>query len=163
MQTEVTIRPAEEGDKEHLIAWLQQPGVLRGFPIETLPEIEDAARIWMSYIKVGAVLTAVYQGRPCGVSNLYIQPYQKLRHQCLLAIIVDEAVRGKGIGTKLLEAMIDLAKHTFHIELLHLEVYEHNPAVRLYKRLGFTEYGRHVHFLKDQGEYLTKILMQREI
>lgn len=160
---DIEIRPSVEEDKEHLIAWLQQPGVLRGFPIETLPEIEDAARIWISYAKIGAVLTAVHEGKPCGIANLYIQPYKKLRHQSLFAIIVDEAMRGKGVGTRLLEALIQLGKEKFQLELLHLEVYEHNPALRLYKRLGFSEYGRHRRFLKDQGEYLTKIFMQREI
>lgn len=161
--SELTVRLAEDDDIKYLIEWLLQPGVLRWFPLSDLREVEDAAKIWMSYTKQGGVLTVLYNGVPCGVANLYLQPYKKLAHQCLFAIIVDEKYRGKGAGSKLLEALIDLAKVKFKIEILHLEVYEGNPAIRLYERLGFKEYGRQRHFIKDEGRYLTKIMMQKAL
>lgn len=157
------IRLAEESDQRYLIEWLLQPGVLRWFPLTDLREIEDAARLWMSYAKQGAVLTAVWEGIPCGIANLYLQPYKKLAHQALFAILVDEKYRGKGIGTKLLQELILLAKEKFRLELIHLEVYEGNPAIRLYERLGFQPYGTQKKFVKDQGRYINKILMQKNI
>ncbi len=160
----VTIRPGVEADQKCLVEWLLQPGVLNWFPLADLREVEDAARIWVSYYKYGAVLTALWDGVPCGIANLYIQPYKKLAHQCLFAIIVDERLRGKGIGTKLLEELIKLAKEKFNIELLHLEVYEGNPAIRLYERFGFTQYGCEKRFVKEEGnKYLSKILMQKTL
>ncbi len=96
---------------------------------------------------------------------LYIQPYQKLAHQCLFAIIVDEKLRGKGVGAKLMEELMALGKERFHLEFVHLEVYEGNPAINLYRRLGFKEYGFQRHFIKDKEEgqvrYFGKILMQK--
>jgi putative acetyltransferase len=163
MTNPVTIRFGEESDQKYLVEWLLQPGVLEGFPLSDLREVEDAARIWMSYSKIKGVLTALWDGVPCGVANLYIQPYKKLSHQCLFAIIVDEKYRGKGIGKLLLEELMKLAKESFGIELLHLEVYEHNPAIRLYERMGFRQYGIHKRFLKDNGRYLSKILMQKRL
>ena len=157
----LTIRPAQESDQKHLVEWLLQPGVLDGFPLYELREVEDAAKIWLSYAKQGAVLTALWDGEPCGIANLYLQPYQKLSHQCLFAIIIDEKHRGKGIGAKLLRELMVLAKETFHIELLHLEVYQGNPAIDLYKRLGFKMYGIHKRFMKENGKYADKILMQK--
>lgn len=157
------IRFSEESDQKYLVEWLLQPGVLHWFPLTDLREIEDAARIWMSYAKQGAVLTAVWDGIPCGVANLYLQPYRKLAHQSLFAIIVDEKYRGKGVGTKLLQELILLAKERFKLELIHLEVYEGNPAIRLYERLGFKQYGMQKKFVKDEGRYLNKILMQKAI
>jgi putative acetyltransferase len=59
-------------------------------------EIDDAVRIWMNYSKSGAGLMALYHGRPCGLFNLYIQPFKKIAHNCLFSIIVDEEMRGKG-------------------------------------------------------------------
>ena len=78
---------------------------------------------------------------PCGMANLYIQPYRKLAHTCLFAIIVKEDMRGKGIGKAMLDYVMEHAKTRFNIEILHLEVYEGNPAKRLYERAGFTEFG----------------------
>lgn len=159
--SQITIRMAEDGDEKHLINWLLQPGVLKWFPLSNLKEIEDAARIWISYSKQHAVLTALWDGIPCGIANLYIQPFKKLAHQCLFAIIVDEAYRGKGVGTRLIEDLIDLAKNRFHLELLHLEVYEGNPAIGLYQKFGFQEYGVQKRFVKEDGVYLSKVLMQK--
>jgi putative acetyltransferase len=157
----LTIRPGVEADQKYLIEWLQQPGVLAGFPLNDLREIEDAARIWVSYAKFGALLTALWDGVPCGIANLYLQPYQKLSHQCLFAIIVDENFRGKGVGTRLMLDLMQLAKEKFQLEFLHLEVYDGNPAIHLYRRLGFETYGIHRHFMKDQGRYVDKIMMQK--
>lgn len=161
MKEHLTIRFGEESDQKYLVEWLLQPGVLEGFPLNDLREIEDAARIWMSYSKNHAVLTALWDGVPCGIANLYLQPYQKLSHQCLFAIIVDEKYRGKGIGAKLLRELMTLAKERFNLEFIHLEVYQGNPAINLYRRLGFKEYGVHRRFMKDKGRYIDKILMQK--
>jgi ribosomal protein S18 acetylase RimI-like enzyme len=159
----ITIRPGELSDQEYLVEWLLQPGVLEGFPLDDLREIEDAARIWVSYSKIGGVLTALCDGVPCGIANLYVPPYKKMAHQSLFAIIVDEKVRGKGVGTQLMNELMALAKNKFHMEFLHLEVYEGNPAIRLYERLGFVQYGIQRHFVKDKGTYRAKIMMQRKL
>ena len=157
------IRLAVEEDQTYLINWLLQPGVLSWFPLADLKEVEDAARIWVSYAKREAVLTALWDGVPCGSANLYLQPYKKLAHQCLFAIIVDEQHRGKGVGTALLRELIILSKEKFQLEFIHLEVYEGNPAINLYKRFGFEQYGIHERFIKDQGRYISKILMQKNL
>ena len=161
MEDPVTIRLAVESDQKHLVTWLLQPGVLKWFPLNDLREIEEAARIWVSYSKFDAVLTALWNDVPCGIANLYLQPYQKMAHQSLFAIIVDEQFRGKGVGTKLLTALLEKAKEQFHLQFVHLEVYEGNPAIHLYQRLGFEQYGYQRHFIKDQGHYISKILMQK--
>lgn len=164
MSDHLTIRFGEESDQKYLVEWLQQPGVLAGFPLTDLREIEDAARIWVSYSKFHAVLTALWDGVPCGIANLYLQPYQKLSHQCLFAIIVDEKYRGKGIGTRLMEELLKLAKERFKLDFVHLEVYDGNPAINLYKRLGFVQYGVHRRFMKEAGgKYVDKIMMQKKL
>jgi len=159
----ISVRLAVESDQQYLVEWLLQPGVLDWFPLEGIREVEDAARIWLSYKQYGAVLTALYDGVPCGIANLYLQPYKKLAHQCLFAIIVDEKIRGKGVGTRLMRELMKLADEKFALELLHLEVYEGNPAIRLYERLGFKQYGSQRYFVKEEGRYRAKILMQKKL
>ncbi|MDE3055448.1 MAG: GNAT family N-acetyltransferase [Verrucomicrobiota bacterium] len=158
------IRPAEADDERYLVEWLLEPGVLRWFPLADLREIEDAARIWMSYAKIQATLTAVYQGVPCGSATIYINSYKKLAHQALFGILVGSQWRGKGIGTELLSQLISLAQERFRLEVLHLEVYEGNPAIRLYQRFGFQQYGFQRHFAKESAEeYLGKIMMEKKL
>lgn len=161
--SEITVEFAELSDKSHLVEWLMEPEVLKGFPMHDKREVEDAAKHWIGYARYKAALKALYKGKPAGIANLYLQPYKKLAHQCLLAIIVGQDYRGKGVGTILMKDLIQLAKEKFNIELLHLEVYEHNPAYNLYKRLGFEQYGVQKKFIKDQGTYLNKILMQKAL
>lgn len=160
---EISIRQMTMEDAEYLTKWLLQPGVLKYFPMYDVREVEDAVRTWIGYSKFQSGLTAEWEGVPCGTANLYIQPYKKLAHQCLLSIVVDENYRGKGVGTALLEDLMKLAKEKFHIELLHLEVYEYNPAVNLYRRMGFKEFGIQKHFIKEQNQYVGKIFMQRNL
>jgi len=157
----ITFRLAEPSDENLLVTWLLQPGVLEWFPVLCIREVKDAARIWMSFIKHGSVITSLWDGLPCGTATLYLQPYKKLSHQCLFAIIVDEKYRGKGVGSYLIQQLIILAQEKFKLEFIHLEVYEHNPAIRLYKRMGFEQYGVHRRFTKENGIYKDKILMQK--
>jgi len=160
----VTFRPTIAQDLECYKAWLKQKGVLEGFPMSDNREIDDAVRIWHGYLAKGASITALYKEKPVGAANLYVQDVEKLKHQALFVILVDEKYRGQGIGTLLLKRVQKLAKNVFGIEILHLEVYDKNPAMRLYERMGFKKYGHHRKYLKDaQGRYYGKILMQMEL
>jgi RimJ/RimL family protein N-acetyltransferase len=159
----LSFRPTEEGDAPELTRWLIDPEVLKWFPMIDMREVEDAVRIWISFSKIGAGISVLADGVLCGMANLYIQPYEKLRHTCLFSIILNKEHRGLGIGAALLKELIKLAKEKFHIETLHLEVYQGNPAKKLYDRLGFKEFGRHPHFLKENGKYTQKIFMQKQL
>ncbi len=150
-------------DGIYLGKWLAEPSILRWFPMYDVREIDDAVRIWISYHRIHAALTAEYEGKPCAMAALYIQPFKKLAHTCLFSVIVQKEMRGKGVGRILLEELMKLAKTKFHIEILHLEVYEGNPAKRLYERLGFVEFGVQQHFIKEQTGYLSKIFMQKAL
>jgi putative acetyltransferase len=63
----------------------------------------------------------------------------------------------------LLNNAINLAKTRFNIELLSLQVYEDNPAIRLYSRFGFKEYGRQTHWIKEDEGYRARIFMERHL
>jgi len=157
----LTYRITQPEDAPLLSNWLTDPKILQWFPMCDAREIEDAVRIWVGYCKIGSAITALMQGEPCGMANLYIQPYKKQAHTCLFSIIVKEELRGRGIGAQLLEYLMQYAKEKFHIEILHLEVYEGNPAKRLYERLGFKEFGCQTKFIKEEGRYKAKFLMQK--
>lgn len=161
MKTDV--RAAVLEDVPYLSAWLNDPSVLRWFPMANAREVEDSVHIWTGYIRLKSALTLCLDGKPVGMANLYISPFQKLKHQSLFSIMIDKDHRGQGLGTILLENLIRFAKEEHNIEVLHLEVYDGNPAIGLYKKMGFKEYGRHPLFIKLEDGYVDKVLMQREL
>ncbi len=148
-------------DAEPLKEWLLEPGILRGFPMQDPLEVEDSVKHWIGFSKYKSSLTATIDGKPVGLATLCLMPYRKLAHQCLLSIIVSGEARGKGVGTLLMNNLIYLAKDFFGIEVLYLEVYEGNRAISLYHRFGFREVGFQKHFMKEEGEYVGKIVMER--
>ena len=157
------MRMAQEEDSIYLKKWLSDPEALKGFPMLGEKEIDDAVQIWGNYNKLHSGLTALWNGVPCGTAVLYIQSFQKLSHTCLFSIIVAEDKRGLGIGFALLEDLIALARNSFHIEILHLEVYEGNPAIHLYKKMGFEVYGEQKNFSLEDGKYRSKVFMQKNL
>ena len=159
----IHIRLSKEEEAPILAEWIAQPDDLRWFPMTDQREIDDAVKIWAGYTRMGASFTAEYEGQRAGMAVLYLQPYQKLAHHCLFAIIVEAKHRNLGVGRALIEHFEKVARDQFHIEIIHLEVYENNPAIHLYERLGFKEYGRHPRFIKVDGKYICKILMQKKI
>lgn len=148
-------------DIDPLREWLQEPEVLKGFPMADPSEIEDSVKHWIGFSKYRSSLTAVHNGKACGIATLCLMPYRKLAHQCLLSIIVSKEMRGKGVGTLLMNNIMHLAKTYFRIEVIYLEVYEGNRAISLYKRFGFYEIGYQKYFMKEHGEYIGKVIMER--
>lgn len=155
------LRYTIQDDAEALKTWLHEPGILSAFPMHDPVEIEDSVKHWISFSRYKSSLTATIDGKPVGIATLCLMPYRKLAHQCLLSIIVSGEVRGKGVGTILMNNLLHLAKEYFGMEVIYLEVYEGNRAMSLYHRFGFREVGYQKHFMKENGGYVAKIVMER--
>jgi len=156
-------RPSDIHDLPFLKRWLMEGEILKWFPMCDEKEIDDSIRIWNGYTKIGAAITVECDGVICGMANLYVQPFKRFAHQALFSIVVDEKYRGKGIGRQLLEELEKLAKEKFGIEILHLEVYDGNPAQRIYEKAGFVRYGAQQKFIKEDGKYNAKIMMEKRL
>jgi len=162
--SEIKVRYTEFTDGPFLKEWLSEDGILRWFPMADDIEIDDAVHRWVGFSRYKCSLTAEKGGIPVGICTLYLQPYRKLAHQCEFGIIVSPKCRGQGVGSELLNSLIHLAKETFKIELLHLQVYQDNPAIRLYERFGFKEFGRQDRWIKEEdGEFVGRIFMEKII
>jgi len=163
-EASVEIRYTDLSDGRFLKQWLMDPTVGRWFPIYDDVEIDDAVHRWIGFSRYKCSLTAIKDDEPCGIATLYLQPYRKLAHQCEFGIIVGAEHRGQGIGTQLLKNLMHLAKDKFRIELLHLQVYSENPAIHLYQRLGFKEFGRQEKWIKEvDGSYTARVFMETQL
>lgn len=151
-------------DAAYLKAWFLEPEMREGFPMIEEIEIDDATLRWVSFCKYNCSLTAVLNGVPCGIATLYLQPYRRIAHQCEFGIILGRDYQNQGIGSYLLNCLMTLAKEKFHIELLHLSVFEKNLAVDFYKRHGFVQFGRQENWMKNSDDdYRTRIFMERSL
>lgn len=90
------------------------------------------------------VLKAVYDGKVCGFACLYLQdtPRKGFVHSKIGYIYnfgVDEACRGRGIGTKLLTATEEYLRQK-GVEAVDLNVFCFNRrALSFYKKCGYDE------------------------
>ena len=160
----IQIRKTVQTDGHFLQKWLLEPGVLKGFPMTNKKEVIDARNVWLEYAEKGTSFTALYNREPCGAANIYVQTAKKLKHQALFVILVGQKYLRQGIGTLLLNSLEKLAKDTFNIETLFLEVYSENPAVQMYEKMGFKYYGKLEKYLKERsGKYYDKILMEKSL
>src|SRR5512135_2153097 len=61
------------------------------------------------------------------------------RHVGQIGMAVRDDWQGKGVGTALMQAMIDMADKWLNLSRLELDVYTDNePAIKLYRKFGFT-------------------------
>jgi ribosomal protein S18 acetylase RimI-like enzyme len=90
--------------------------------------------------------------------------YPHSEHGHVLGMFVDEGFRGRGLGTALLNRLLEWARQK-NIPSLSLHVFPHNArAIALYERVGFTERLRIAGFSQRQtGEVWDAILMRKEL
>lgn len=79
----------------------------------------------------------------------------------LQSLAVEKARWGRGVGSFLMEAMLNWVRMGMY-RVLHLEVRENNlRALKFYQRWGFIAVGRRPHYYSDNGE--AAILMSLEM
>jgi len=75
---------------------------------------------------------------------------------------VHDTWHAKGVGTTLMKALIDLADNWLNLARLELNVYTDNePALRLYKKLGFEIEGTQKKYAFRDGSYVDAYAMAR--
>lgn len=159
----VEVRYTESNDADYLKEWLMDSSVSRWFPMADEVEIDDSVVRWIAFHRFKCSLTITKDGVPCGIATLYLQPYRRLAHQCEFGIIVSKEYRNLGIGSYLMSTILHLAKEKFKIQLIHLQVHADNPAINLYRRFGFKEFGRQEGWINEEGIYSPRVFMERSL
>ena len=114
------------------------------------------------------VVIAEADGKAVGQSNARKRS-GRLRHTAGLGVFVKKQYRNQGIGSMMMMMMmmmmmeLENQARKIGVEILYLEVYGVSPAVRLYERLGYREYGRLPGGIKYRGEYVDRVSMYKRI
>ncbi|MGY3489593.1 ribosomal protein S18 acetylase RimI-like enzyme [Bradyrhizobium sp. USDA 4011] len=112
----------------------------------------------------GAVILGAFRdGELAGIVGFVAAEGPKRQHKgALVSMYVRQAARRGGVGRLLVESALEFAVQS--VELVHLAVVKGNePAVRLYRSMGFVEYGLEQHALKIDGRYYDDILMAKDL
>jgi len=108
-------------------------------------------------------LVACVESEVVGQLSLQTFPTRpRRRHVGHIGMAVRDDWQGKGTGTALMQAAIDLADKWLNLTRLELEVYTDNEAaIRLYEKFGFTIEGTLAQHSFRDGRYVDSHLMAR--
>ncbi len=102
-------------------------------------------------------------GEVIGQLDLFTFPSKpRRRHAGKIGMAVHDDWQGKGVGSALLQAAIDLADNWLNLTRLEIEVFiDNEPAIRLYKKFSFAVEGVLVRYGFRDGEYVDVYAMAR--
>jgi len=107
-------------------------------------------------------LHAVYQQEVVGWVYLFHDQKPRQMHTGSVAIAVHPRFWGLGVGTRLMEMILDVADNWLNLKRVELDVNTDNlPAVRLYEKLGFEVEGTRRMHVYGNGRWADSHIMSR--
>lgn len=159
----ITVRHTEPSDYEAVQHVFASPKVVWG----TLQLPFSSAEQWRKRLAEPSEglfsLVACVEKEVVGALGLHTFPHRpRRRHAGQIGMAVRDDWQGKGVGTALMQAVIDLADKWLNLTRLELDVFVDNaPAIRLYEKFGFSIEGTLVDFAFRDGEYVDTYIMAR--
>ena len=166
----LTVRQAVKGDAKNLLDYLNTVGGesdnllfgAEGFGMTVEQEERFVERMEAS--QTSALFVGLIEDKIVSVGSISAHARERISHNCEVAVSVLKEFWGAGIGTCMMNEMIDFAKQTNNLKTIHLGVRSDNTrAIELYKKLGFQEIGLYPGFFKIDGKYYDEVMMNLEI
>jgi len=159
---EISIRRAEPDDFTAIHGIYAHVEVLRWdteLPYPSLEEYRQRLQPKDNRIKLVAVVDSIV----VGFTEIQTFAYPRIRHSARIAnMAVRHDMHGKGIGSALMQANIDMIDNYLQVIRCFLEVWSDNmPAVHLYQKFGFEIEGTHVSFGIRDGKFADAYTMAR--
>ena len=159
----ISIRHAEPSDYEAVRQVLAQPKAVWGTLQLPFPSAEQWRKRLAEPPPGIFSLVACVGDEVVGQLSLHTFPnHPRRRHVGQLGMAVRDDWQGKGVGTALMQAAIELADKWLNLSRLELDVYTDNePAIRLYEKFDFATEGTLVRFAFRDGHYVDAYVMAR--
>jgi len=156
-----TIRRAEPEDYKSMHQIFTNPKVIRG----TLQLPFPSAELWRKRLAEPPEgtfnLLACVENEIIGHLGLHTFPnHPRRRHAGQIGMAVRDDWQGRGAGTALMQAAVDLSDKWLNLMRLELDVYTDNePAIRLYQKFGFVIEGTLVNYAYRDGQFVDTYTM----
>lgn len=158
----ITIRHAEPGDYQALHKIYSGPRAAAGTLQMPIQSIEQVRKRIAEPPPGFYSLVACVEGELVGNLGLHVVDRPRRRHVGDIGMAVRDDWQGKGVGTALMAAMIDLADNWINLMRIELTVYTDNAAaVALYQKFGFAIEGTMRRYAFRNGEYVDAYAMAR--
>ena len=166
MELQFTIRPAAVRDAQDINEIRRMPGVMEhilGVPSEPLSGTEAfLENLGPNSHQMVAVTEAEGKEKVIGVASLDVGSRPRTRHRGTIGIMVHKKYHGMGVGTALMETLLDIADNWLMLVRVDLGVFTENTrAIAFYERLGFTAEGVCRKAAIRDGEYADELIMVR--
>jgi len=159
----VVVRPATPDDAEAICAIYNQGIEDRSATLETELRTPSERRQWLSSREPRhPVIVAETGGGVVGWGSLNLfNPRDAYRHVVDFSVYVERGSRGTGIGRRLLERLIELARDLGYHKMV-LSAFPFNPAgMALYEKMGFTRVGIYREQGLLDGKWVDTVIMER--
>ena len=159
---EILIRPIHPKDVPDQYEMATHPAVARD--TLQLPSMEFAeTQAWIAKQTPGrSRLVAEADGKSVGYISLTHYQRPRLTHAGTIGMFVHPNYWGRGIGSKLVEAALDVADNWLDLKRVELEVFVDNEAaIHLYKKFGFETEGVRRKVAFGEREWRDDLMMAR--
>ena len=141
------------------------PGVFEnilGIPSERIKQNEDFIVNMDSNQHQFVAVSELQSGEEIiiGAAGLTVNPNHRTRHSGSIGIMIHKDYQNNGVGTVLINALIDVADKWLMLVRIELSVFEDNErAIHLYEKFGFKKEGiKHLSGIRN-GRYENEYLM----
>ncbi|MBR2490558.1 MAG: GNAT family N-acetyltransferase, partial [Ruminiclostridium sp.] len=167
---EYTITRATPEDAAELLAVLKQVGGESdnlSFGPEGLPftvEEEGAYLANLQHSATSAFFVAKKDGKIVGNASFMAVNGPRMNHRGELGMSIVRSEWGKGVGTALVEAILDFARNTAGAKIISMEVRSDNTrAIRLCEKYGARKIGTFPGFFQMDGQLIDFDLMYLDL
>jgi putative acetyltransferase len=162
MSSDIVVRAAEPSDVPGITEVMNQPRAYWGtlqWPYHSVALREKRfAEADRNYVQ----LVALIDDKVVGNIGLHREIAHRRSHAAGIGMAVHDAYAGRGVGSALMAAVVELAERWWNIKRLELSVYADNArAIALYERFGFVREGLFKAYAWRDGEYVDSLAMAR--
>jgi len=160
---EIAIRRADPGDFELVTRIFEDDSTTSGTLQTPFPSKERWRKLMAEPAEGDYLLLAFVDGRIAGLAGLHpVGKSPRRAHARMLSICVVKPFQGKGVSTRLMQSLMDLADKWLPVTRIELTVFSDNVrAIKLYERFGFVAEGTHKAYALRDGVYADTLAMAR--